>query len=94
MITKDQFPALLLALGFVKKSTSYKKNIGTSTLEVNANKQEIIYPEGVVINERQTCNFSSNENFVVFECVHRLLEKGYKPELRIPVIVNTDSGRS
>jgi len=33
-----------------------------------------------VINERQTCNFSANENFVVFECVHRLLEKGYKAE--------------
>ncbi|WP_228287867.1 restriction endonuclease subunit S [Thiothrix subterranea] len=32
------------------------------------------------INERQTCNFSSHENFVVFECVCRLLEKGYKPE--------------
>ena len=45
-------------------------------------KKEIIYPEdaGLKINERQTCNFSSNENFVVFECVHRLLEKGYKPE--------------
>lgn len=27
-----------------------------------------------------TCNFSSNENFVVFECVNRLFEKGYKPE--------------
>lgn len=34
----------------------------------------------MVINERQTCNFSQPENFVVFECVHRLLEKGYKPE--------------
>lgn len=30
-----------------------------------------------MINERQTCNFSQPENFVVFECVHRLLEKGY-----------------
>ncbi|MDN5638260.1 MAG: restriction endonuclease subunit S [Staphylococcus equorum] len=42
----------------------------------------IIYPEayGLKVNERQTCNFSSNENFVVFECVHRLLQKGYKPE--------------
>ncbi|MCL4546500.1 MAG: N-6 DNA methylase, partial [Deltaproteobacteria bacterium] len=25
-------------------------------------------------------NFSSNENFVVFECVNRLFEKGYKPK--------------
>ena len=27
-----------------------------------------------------TSNFSSDENFVVFECVDRLLSKGYKPE--------------
>ncbi len=32
------------------------------------------------MNEKQTCNFSQNENFVVFECVNRLFEKGYKPE--------------
>ena len=30
----------------------------------------------------QLVNLSANENFVVFECVHRLLEKGYKPEGR------------
>ncbi len=39
----------------------------------------LVYPEdqGLTINERQTCNFSAPENFVVFECVHRLLVKGY-----------------
>ena len=49
---------------------------------MNFTKKEITYPEaaGLVINERQTCNFDANENFVVLECVHRLLEKGYKPE--------------
>jgi type I restriction enzyme M protein len=26
------------------------------------------------------CTFKANENFVVFECVSRLLEKGYKPQ--------------
>lgn len=80
MITKDQLPDLLHALGFKKKSALYTKTIGSATLEINIAKEEIIYPEGVLINERQTCNFSSNENFVVFECVHRLLEKGYRPE--------------
>jgi len=55
---------------------------GAAILEVNFTKKEITYPEaaGLVINERQTCNFDANENFVVLECVHRLLEKGYKPE--------------
>lgn len=80
MITQDQLPDLLISLGFIKKSASYTKTIGAAKLEINTAKQEIIYPEGVVINERQTCNFLANENFVVFECVHRLLEKGYKPE--------------
>jgi len=41
----------------------------------------LIYPEnkGFTVNERQTCNFKSNENFVVFECVYKLLNQGYNP---------------
>ncbi|WOG29909.1 N-6 DNA methylase [Endozoicomonas sp. 8E] len=82
MITRDNFPALLESLGFEKKHSTYSKTIGSSTLAADIDKEELLYPEpdGLVINERQTCNFSQPENFVVFECVHRLLEKGYKPE--------------
>ncbi len=82
MITKDNLINLLNDLGFHKRGTTYNKKFGTASLEVNIAKEEIVYPEkeGMVINERQTCNFSANENFVVFECVHRLLAKGYKPE--------------
>ncbi|MGE5579223.1 MAG: restriction endonuclease subunit S [Bacillota bacterium] len=51
-------------------------------MAVDFSNQTIVYPEtdGLIVNERQTCNFSANENFVVLECVHRLLEKGYKPQ--------------
>ena len=51
-------------------------------LKVDFENEQLTYPEeaGLKINERQTCNFSSPENFVVFECVHRLLEKGYEPK--------------
>lgn len=82
MITKDTFPQLLESLGFTKRKTTYSKTFGAATLYVETARQEIIYPEdqGFIVNERQTCNFSKNENFVVFECIHRLLEKGYKPE--------------
>lgn len=84
MITKDNLKALLLYLGFEKIGNQYSKKITNSDifLKVDFNKNELIYPEeqGLKIHERQTCNFSANENFVVFECVHRLLEKGYKPE--------------
>ena len=82
MINRENLQELLGALSFEKKGSIYKKQIGSTTLEVNFAKNQIVYPEadGLVINERQTCNFDSNENFVVFECVHRLLWKGYRPE--------------
>lgn len=82
MITSQNLPLLLTKLGFTKRGTLYSKTFGTATLEIDTTKETIAYPEaqGLVVNERQTCNLKVNENFVVFECVHRLLEKGYKPE--------------
>ncbi len=83
MITADNFPALLLALNFEQHDKQYRKTFENGTvLAANFAKQELIYPQeqGLKVWERQTCNFSASENFVVFECVHRLLEKGYAPE--------------
>ena len=82
MITKSNFKDLLITLGFRVENNIFQKSIGQADLKVDFNQQLIIYPEdkGLKVNERQTCNFSQNENFVVFECVHRLLVKGYKPE--------------
>ncbi|HDR9584028.1 TPA: restriction endonuclease subunit S [Burkholderia stabilis] len=82
MLTQDNLADLLNTLGFEKKGGVHRKLFGSAILEVNFAKKEITYPEaaGLVINEQQTCNFDANENFVVLECVHRLLEKGYKPE--------------
>jgi len=82
VINQSNFPALLIALGFQKHGAHFRKTVGAATLEVDTAKGVLIYPEaqGLKINERQTCNFSSSENFVVFECVHRLLEKGYLPQ--------------
>lgn len=69
-------------LGFTAEGHIFQKSIDDADLKVDFDKQEIIYPEdkGLKVNRRDTCNFSQNENFVVFEWVHRLLEKGYKPE--------------
>ncbi|MFI3135522.1 MAG: N-6 DNA methylase, partial [Methylococcaceae bacterium] len=84
MITKDNLHNLLLSLSFEKNGHQYSKQFADSEiyLKVDVDKNLLIYPEaqGLKIWERQTCNFSANENFVVFECVHRLLAKGYKPE--------------
>lgn len=84
MIKEDNLKTLLLALKFEQNGNQYSKTFADSetVLTVDFDKNCLIYPEdqGLTIHERQTCNFSANENFVVFECVHRLLEKGYKPE--------------
>lgn len=80
----DNLKDLLHFLNFTQQNEVFTKKfiLGDYTLAIDFENKQIQYPEsfGLIINERQTCNFSSNENFVVFECVHRLLEKGYKPE--------------
>ena len=82
MITKNNFKDLLKTLGFTEEDNIFQKSIGEADLKVDFDKKEIIYPtdRDLVVHREDTCNFSQNENFVVFECVHRLLEKGYKPE--------------
>ena len=80
MITTRNFQDLLKALEFETDDNTYQKLIGEATLKVDVDNSKIIYPEGLKVNRRDTCNFSHPENFVVFECVHRLMDKGYKPE--------------
>ncbi|MEN9456347.1 MAG: hypothetical protein RL210_1866 [Pseudomonadota bacterium] len=80
MITQDNLPQVLALLGFEQRGTVFSKTIGLATIEVDIAQQAISYPVGIIINSRTTCNFSAHENFVVLECVHRLLEKGYLPQ--------------
>lgn len=79
MITKDSLPLLLEVLGFQKNGQRSQKTVNSAQLAVDLKSGQIHYPEGLIVNERQTCNLLADENFVVLECVHRLLEKGYKP---------------
>ncbi|WP_230656336.1 restriction endonuclease subunit S [Psychrobacter sp. I-STPA10] len=92
MITIANFKDVLIHLGFEPLQNSqniyeyvysnHTNYITPVSLRVDLTHEKLIYPEdnGLMIHERQTCNFSQNENFVVFECVHRLLKQGYKPE--------------
>lgn len=82
MIDLNNFAALLLVLGFTKIDHRYSKKLThfDGFMVADFEQKKLLYPEGLTINEQQTCNFSANENFVVFECVYRLLEKGYRPE--------------
>ena len=84
MITKDNFLKVLTFLEFVKDSMGeyYKRDFDSCSVSVDFDNEKLIYPEceGLVVNDKTTSNFSHPENFVVFECVCRLLEKGYRPE--------------
>ena len=80
MISRETLPQLLALLGFSKHGALHSKTIGAAVLQVDTKEERITYPDGLAVNGDFTCNFSSSENFVVLECVHRLLEKGYKPE--------------
>lgn len=82
MITKDNLREVLLYLGYKEISVDkyrYDFEIFNCSIEVDFSIEKIEYPKELIVNEKQTCNFTDNENFVVLECVHRLLKKGYKP---------------
>ncbi|MFK5975407.1 MAG: restriction endonuclease subunit S [Sulfurovum sp.] len=82
MITKDNLKALLKTLGFNQNQEIYSKKFEPfdCELSVDFKNQKLLYPKSLTIHDKTTSNFSSNENFVVFECVHRLLSQGYNPK--------------
>lgn len=82
MITENNLKDMLKSLGFTEDGNVFHKSIGDAHLQVDFDGKRIIYPEDkeLIVNQQQTCNFSQNENFVVLECVHRLLQQGYKPK--------------
>jgi len=59
---------------FIKK---YKNNY---ILEVDFEKQSFNYWDKIKLESKTTQNFSQDENWVVFECVNRFLEKWYNAE--------------
>lgn len=83
MITKSNIRTLLDLLGFSQDGNVYIKryeDIG-ATLKVDVASEHIFYKEsGITVGRETTSNFSEPENFVVLECVDRLLSKGYRTE--------------
>lgn len=80
MITKHNLPQFLTYLGFTQQNQIYTKSPHGNELKIDFANEKIIYPKGVTAHRDTTKNFSQPENFVVFECVHNLLQSGYKPE--------------
>lgn len=74
----------ILGFNFDYATNKYSKYYAAidTTVEVDAKAEKLIYPEdkGFIVNDKTTSNFDHPENFVVFECVNRLFDKGYRPE--------------
>ena len=81
MIDVSNLKDTLKTLGFIAYGDIYEKvfsEIGCS-LKVDFQTKRLIYPNEIKGRERND-SFDQKENFVVFECVCRLLSKGYRPE--------------
>lgn len=73
----------ITALGFVPKNGTngvYHKKYVDYAIEIDFEKQSINYGSDIIAESKTTQNFSQPENFVVLECVDRLLRKRYKPQ--------------
>lgn len=83
MIKASNLKAVLGALGFAAEGEIYEKKFpayGTDvSMSVNFGTKKLVYPSEIRGRERND-GFDAPENFVVFECVNRLLEKGYRPD--------------
>jgi type I restriction enzyme M protein len=83
---KENIKKLITTMGFTPEEAkeevyikSYKKHNGYS-VRLDFNTESIGYGDKITLGDRTTSNFSSSENFVVLECVDKLLTKGYAPE--------------
>ena len=83
MISTDNLKLVLHKLNFIQETEqifSKKYSNDKIQIKVNFDTKKIIYPKEIIKGDETTCNFSHPENFVVLECVNRLLDKGYKAE--------------
>ena len=90
MITINNFKEVLLSLGFKQEGTNdvYTKEyhlngnlVGDTHMSVNFAEKCLEFPADMRGCDRNTLiDVAHKENMVVFECVDRLLDKGYKSE--------------
>ncbi|ERJ71799.1 putative DNA-directed RNA polymerase, omega subunit [Porphyromonas sp. oral taxon 278 str. W7784] len=85
MITIDNLRPLLVSLGYEQTkgiTEVWARSFGASSSEiaVDFGCEAICYPEDLKIHRKTTTNFSQPENFVVLECITRLLSLGYTPQ--------------
>ncbi|MBE9229974.1 type I restriction enzyme HsdR N-terminal domain-containing protein [Phormidium sp. LEGE 05292] len=85
-IDKKVIEELITLLGFKPQegeNNIYYKNYpkhNDYVLKVNFEQEKIEYGTKIEVGDLTTSNFKNSENFVVLECVDRVLEKGYPPD--------------
>ena len=86
MSAKVEVKNFFKQLGFYPKDGSsgefekkYEKH-ENYRIKINLEKEQIDWGKSIRVDCKTTSNFSQEENFVVLECVNRLLEKGYSPK--------------
>ncbi len=76
----------LQKLGFIPKDNAngvfYKRyqSAGNYCIEIDIGKERFNFGNKIKFESGTTQNFSQEENWVVLECVDRLIKKGYRPE--------------
>lgn len=83
MITNENIETVLPMMGFQKIGDAfYERRFEEPdcAVRVDLKAKRIQYPAELSIERETILNFSKPENFVVLNCVCRLLEKGYTPE--------------
>lgn len=81
MITAANLKSVLTTMGFTENHGIFEKKFSSlsCSMRVDFDRKKLIYPTNIKGRERND-GFDAPENFVVFECVYRLLSKGYRPE--------------
>ena len=82
MLKKENFPAALKIMNFIDTDGIFKKIFAPNIImSADFANNKLCYPSQIKNHDRNTILSNKyKENLVVFECVNRLLEKGYKPE--------------
>lgn len=82
----NEVKSILKAIGFYPKEGKkdiYQKLYDNYFINVDFSKNKIDYGDSIKVGDLTTSNFENSENFVVLECVDRLIEKGYPPPLYV-----------
>lgn len=81
MLTDKNFANALLKMNFTAQGNVYTKIFAENIImKADLHSKRLFYPAQIKNRDRNSSFKDSNENLVVFECVNRLLDKGYKPQ--------------